>query len=150
MAAEIERKFVLESLPRERIHGPGERIEQGYVAAEVRVRRRGTQHTLTVKSAPAHARLEEEIPIDAERFAALWELTAGRRVIKTRHLVEYDGSTVEVDEYHEALAGLVTAEIEFDSEQESDAFAAPSWLGREVTGDPEFANQALATRGGAG
>ena len=32
-------------------------------------------------------RVEEEIPIEAERFDALWPLTEGRRVEKVRHYV---------------------------------------------------------------
>jgi adenylate cyclase len=149
--SEIERKFLLPGLPVDRLHGQGDRIEQGYVAidatAEVRVRRRGGQSTLTVKSAPARTRVEEEIEIDDARFASLWELTGGRRVVKTRYLVEHEGVTIEIDEYHDALSGLVTAEVEFGTEPASDAFDPPPWLGREITGDRRYANQTLATDG---
>jgi CYTH domain-containing protein len=148
---EIERKWLLEALP------PGEhparRIEQGYLAvdddgAEVRVRRVDDATTLTVKSAPGLERVEEEIPIDQRRFDALWPLTEGRRIVKTRHLVALDdGLTAEVDEYDDALAGLLTAEVEFPSVEASDAFTAPGWLGREVTGDERYANRTLALRG---
>jgi adenylate cyclase len=151
MASEIERKFLLQGLPEDQLQGPGDRIEQGYVAidvaAEVRVRRRAGQSTLTVKSAPARTRVEEEIEIDDDRFASLWQLSAGRRVTKTRHLIDHDDVTIEIDEYHDALSGLVTAEIEFASEEASDAFTPPAWLGREITGDARYANQSLATAG---
>jgi adenylate cyclase len=150
MAQEIERKF-LPPRPPETLDGAGERIEQGYVAidavAEVRVRRRGGELTLTVKSAPARTRVEEEIAIDEARFASLWALSEGRRIVKTRHRLEHAGVTIEVDEYHDALAGLTTAEVEFASEAASDAFEPPVWLGREITGDPRYANQTLATDG---
>jgi CYTH domain-containing protein len=148
---EIERKFLVDALP------PGEHrrraIEQGYVAidadgAEVRVRRADDTTTLTVKSAPGLVRVEEELPIDERRFESLWALTERRRVIKTRYLVPLaDGLTAEVDEYHEALAGLLTAEIEFPSVEASEAFTPPDWLGREVTGDERYANRTLALRG---
>jgi CYTH domain-containing protein len=148
---EIERKYLLDAVP------PGDhpvrRIEQGYLAVgddgvEVRVRRADATTTLTVKSGPGLVRVEEEIPIDAERFATLWPLTEGRRIVKTRHVVALgDGLTAEVDEYAEALAGLFTAEIEFPSVAASEAFAAPPWLGREVTGDERYANRTLALRG---
>lgn len=151
MAQEIERKFLVATLPADRLQGPGERIEQGYVAidasAEVRVRRRGEQLTLTIKSAPARTRVEEELDIDEGQFESLWRLSDGRRIVKTRHLLEHDGATIELDEYHDALAGLVTAEVEFESEEASDAFDPPPWLGREITGDPRYANQTLATDG---
>ena len=148
---EIERKFLLDALP------PGEhrtrRIEQGYLAldpdgAEVRLRRSDDTTTLTVKSAPGLVRVEEEIPIDGRRFDSLWRLTEGRRIVKTRHLVELAGGlTAEVDEYAEGLSGLLTAEVEFPSVAASEAFAAPGWLGREVTGDERYANRTLALRG---
>jgi adenylate cyclase len=148
---EIERKFLVERLPEPL--GDGERIEQGYLAiaedgVEVRLRRRGGETTLTVKSGPAEVRTEEEIPIDERRYASLWPLTSGRRVVKTRHLIPLEGRlTAELDVYAGAHEGLLTAEIEFPSREASAGFTPPAWLGREVTGDRRFANQALALAG---
>jgi adenylate cyclase len=150
---EIERKFVLSAQPSGLDRHPVRRIQQGYLAVaddgtEVRIRRIDDATVLTVKSGPAHVRVEEEIAIDERRFAALWPLTEGRRLSKTRHLVPLDGPlTAEVDVYDDALAGLVTAEIEFPSLEASAAFAPPGWLGREVTGDERYANQSLARAG---
>jgi adenylate cyclase len=150
-SVEVERKFLLDAVP----SGEHRRraIAQGYVAidadgAEVRVRRADDTTTLTIKSAPGLVRVEEEMPIDERRFESLWRLTEGRRVVKTRHLVALaDGLTAEVDEYQEALAGLLTAEIEFPSVEASRAFMPPDWLGPEVTGDERYANRTLALRG---
>ncbi len=150
---EIERKFVLGAPPPGLDAHERARIEQGYVAvdpngSEVRVRRRGDARVLTIKSGSGLVRAEEEWPLEVERFEALWPLTDGRRVVKTRYLVPLaDGLTAEVDVYEDALDGLVTAEVEFGSESESEAFAAPEWLGREVTGDARYANRALAVSG---
>ena len=145
---EIERKFLVDRLPGEL--PPGEAIEQGYLVVgedgvEVRVRRRGDVTTLTVKSGPAMVRTEEEIPIEERRFETLWPLTEGRRVTKTRHLIPLGGDlAAELDVYSGAHEGLLTAEIEFPSLEASEAFQPPAWLGRDVTGDGRFANQALA------
>ena len=150
---EIERKWVLDGPPRWPADHPARRVEQGYVAldeagAEVRVRRAGDELTLTVKSAPGLVRVEEELALSEAQFASLWALTEGRRVVKTRHLVALeDALTAEVDVYEDALSGLVTAEVEFDSEEASAAFEPPGWLGREVTGDKRYANRALAVDG---
>jgi adenylate cyclase len=148
-AIEIERKYVLPTVPPDLHEHRSERIEQGYLAVagdgvEVRVRRRADVTVLTVKSGPGHVRVEEEIPIDGRRFAALWPLTAGRRLSKTRHYVPLGDAVAEVDVYDERLAGLVTAEIEFPSLTASARFTPPAWLGREVTGDPRYAAQSLA------
>src|SRR5439155_6675138 len=104
-----------------------QRVEQGYLAitddVEVRVRHRGDAYTLTVKSAPALARVEEELELAPERFASLWPLTEGRRVVKTRHVREArDGLVLELDVYEGALAGLMTLEVELPDEETARAF----------------------------
>ena len=148
---EIERKFLVDGKPGGLAEG--DRIDQGYLAigddgVEVRVRRRRDDMTLTIKSGPGMTRTEVELEIDAQRFDALWPLTEGRRVTKTRHLIPLDGDvTVELDVYSGAHDGLLTAEIEFPSVEASEAFEPPAWLGREVTGDGDYANQALAMTG---
>jgi adenylate cyclase len=148
---EIERKFLVTQPPAGLEREPGDRIEQGYLAidavAEVRLRRRVDERTLTVKSEPRRTRVEEEIELDDARFAALWPLTEGRRVVKTRREIPHEGAVIEVDVYHGDLTGLVTAEVEFDSEEAADAFEPPDWLGTEVTGDARYANRTLATEG---
>jgi adenylate cyclase len=150
---EIERKFRVAELPPDLAQYPGRRIEQGYLAigpdgVEVRVRRRAGQTTLTVKSGPGQVRTEEELAIDARRFDALWQLTEGRRVSKTRHEIPLAGEAVaELDVYDGDLDGLLTVEIEFGSLEASEAFVPPPWIGRELTGDKRYANQSLALEG---
>jgi adenylate cyclase len=126
---------------------------KGYLAldpagAEVRVRRKGATHTLTVKTGAGLARGEEEVALDAADFERLWPLTEGRRVVKTRYLIPLDGGlTAEVDVYDGALDGLLVAEVEFPDEAAAHAFAAPEWMGEDVTGDKRYANQSLAVNG---
>lgn len=149
---EIERKFLVLDVPPEVAARPAEAIEQGYLAldgaVEVRLRRRGARHLLTVKGGEGLTRLEEELELDARRFEALWPLTEGRRVEKTRRRVALPaGLELELDEYSGALAGLWVAEVEFGSVAAGAAFSPPAWLGAEVTGDPGYANRSLATTG---
>ena len=49
--------------------------------------------------------------------------------------------------YSGALTGLSVAEVEFATEDAADAFEPPAWFGREVTDDPRFKNQRLASEG---
>jgi adenylate cyclase len=151
---EIERKFLVTGeLPDDLDRYPSEEISQGYVAVaddgtEVRVRARGGDYTLTVKSGPSRTRVEEEIEIDERRFESLWELTADRRIEKRRYLVPAgDRLSIELDVYTGELDGLVTAEIEFDSEGQAEAFEPPPWIGSDVTGDAGYSNQSLAAHG---
>jgi CYTH domain-containing protein/CHAD domain-containing protein len=148
--AEIERKFLVDEMPRAE-SGKTE-IEQGYLAvdeqAEVRLRRAGDELLLTAKSGHGEVREEVEVTIGPGPFEELWTLTAGRRVQKVRHYVPLGGGLrAEVDVYGGELDGLRTAEVEFDSREAADNFARPHWLGKELTGDRRYANQSLATAG---
>src|ERR1700761_216223 len=132
---EIERKFLVPELPPDVERWPATRIKQGYLAigddgTEVRVRRRDGDAVLPIRGGRGRSRTEEEFAIDAERFARLWPLTEGRRVQKARHVTAVgDGLHIELDVYSGALAGLVVAEVEFDSEAGADAFEPPAWFG---------------------
>ncbi len=153
MAQEIERKLLVDELPGDLDAWPSKRLEQGYVAiteeAEIRIRRAdGSDAWLTVKSAPSLSRVEEELALDVDAFERLWPLTEDRRLVKVRHTREdAPGVTFELDVYEGALAGLVTLEVEFASEDAAHAWTPPPWAGREVTGDKAYANQTLAVRG---
>jgi CYTH domain-containing protein len=153
VAVEIERKFRPEREP-EWIDGcEATRIEQGYLAieggggVEVRLRRRDGATLLTVKRGSGGIRTEEEIALEPEQFEALWPLTEGRRVEKVRYLVPSETGEIEVDVFERELAGMITVEMEFDSEAQSEAFDPPEWFGTEVTGDARYANETLAVHG---
>jgi len=115
---------------------------------EVRVRRRDGRSWLTVKSGAGRVRVEEEIEIEPERFDRLWPLTEGLRIEKTRYEIPAEnGLVIELDVYNGDLDGLVTAEVEFGSEEAADAYAAPDWLGPDITEDVRYKNQRLARDG---
>jgi CYTH domain-containing protein/CHAD domain-containing protein len=152
MASEIERKFVLEALPPAAASAPASAIEQGYLAVdeevEVRLRRANGERLLTAKRGHGESREEVELRLYGEQYEALWPLTAGRRLRKRRRRLPLgEGLVAEIDSYEGELAGLLVAEVEFPSPEASRNFQPPAWLGREVTGDPAYANQALARDG---
>ncbi|MBR6457772.1 MAG: CYTH domain-containing protein [Bacteroidales bacterium] len=98
---------------------------------------------------PAHgpsgfSRFEWEKEISVEEAEALMALCEPGVIDKTRWLVPAgDGvHTWEVDEFHGDNDGLVMAEIELRSED--DTFEKPSWLGEEVTGDRRYYNSMLS------
>jgi CYTH domain-containing protein/CHAD domain-containing protein len=150
--SEIERKFLVSPAPDWLGDHPATRIEQGYLAidaeAEVRLRRAGSELTLTVKRGSGEVREEVEIALGPGQFSRLWALTEGRRLVKTRHVVPLgDRLRAEVDVYAGSLAGLVTAEVEFESRARSRTFRGRKWMGEEVTGDAGYSNQSLASFG---
>lgn len=146
---EIERKFLLDSLPELEL-GDSRQLRQGYICTgdtEVRLRSDGNVSTLTCKRGDGLVRLEREVTLTPEQFDALWPLTEGLRIRKTRHRIESDGSTVEIDVYEPPLEPLITAEVEFETEADSREFRAPSYFGEEVTRDPRYKNKNLARNG---
>ena len=146
MAAEIERKFLVQGTGW-RGAGTCTRLCQGYLSRvkerTVRVRIAGSEAFLTIKGqtrGATRAEFEYGIPVaDAEQ---LLTLSDGPILEKNRHVIVHEGCTWEVDEFFGDNAGLVLAEIELPSEDQS--FARPPWLGREVTHDRRYYNSNLA------
>ena len=151
VGTEIERKFLLAELPPALAFARRTAILQGYLAldgdTEVRVRRTPAGATLTIKHGGGEVRVEEELALPERQADALWELTEGRRLQKTRRMMRVDGLQVSVDEYVGALDGLIVAEVEFDDEEAARSFMPPAWFGREVTGEAAYANRTLSVHG---
>jgi len=146
MGQEIERKFlVADESWREGAEGTS--VRQGFLSTApertVRVRAAGGRGTLTIKSKSVGARRAEyeyEIPhADAEE---LLDTVCERPLIeKVRYIVARGPHTWEIDVFEGDNLGLVVAEIELGSEDET--FARPDWLGVEVTDDPRYFNSNL-------
>lgn len=147
---EIERKFLVLQLPEDLVRHPHAMLEQGYLALEtggvqVRLRKTGTNLSLTYKRNRDAAREEREVTLTPEQFEVLWPATAERRLSKTRYDIPLGELVVEVDVYGGRHEGLVVAEVEFSDEKEAADFAPPPWLGDDVTHDPRYSNQLLAS-----
>ena len=112
---------------------------------QVRLRKSGERYTLTFKRGSGNVREEREVELTATQFDALWPATEGKRLVKTRYEIPLGELTVEIDVYHERHEGLVVAEVEFDEKEAARNFRPPDWLGADVTGDPRYSNQLLAS-----
>lgn len=130
-------------------------LKQGYIAigadgSETRVRSFDNERfELTVKSPGMIERSEQTSKISPDMFDVLWAQTAGRQVEKTRYYIPYDTYTIELDVYHGALEGLMTAEVEFDGRQseasvKAATFVPPEWFGDNVSEDPRYKNHNLS------
>ena len=148
---EIERKFLVKQPPEGLKRHASSQIVQGYFPMaskdlEIRVRRKGARHFITIKGGHGRRRLEEEIASPESTFRSLWPLTRAARIAKRRYRIPCRGHTIEMDVYQGPHCGLITADIEFDSVRASRSFQPPDWLGREITGRREYANERLARR----
>jgi CYTH domain-containing protein len=100
---------------------------------------------LTIKGVSVGAtRAEFEYAIPLDDAQALLGLCEGPLVEKTRHILQYAGTTWEVDDFAGDNAGLVVAEVELPSEDA--AFERPDWLGEEVTHDARYFNASLSQK----
>ena len=147
---EIERKFLVRKLPGDLTNYPKNEIAQGYLVSlndglQVRLRKSGERHTLTFKRGTGNDRQEREVELTTEQFDALWPATEGKRLVKTRYEIPLGDRTVEIDLYHDRHEGLIVAEVEFDAEEAAKNFQPPDWLGDDVTGNPRYSNQLLAS-----
>ena len=146
MGVEIERKFLLQG---DAWRGLGQAVllRQGYLSSArervVRVRIEGEQAMLTIKGANVGAtRGEWEYPIPLADAVELLDGVCEQPLIeKVRHRIEHAGMVWEVDEFLGANAGLIVAEIELASEDQS--FEKPEWIGAEVSGDARYYNANL-------
>jgi CYTH domain-containing protein len=147
---EIERKFLVREMPADLTSFPSNEISQGYLVSlddglQVRLRKSGDRYSLTFKRGTGNVREEREVELTATQFDALWPATEGKRLVKTRYEIPFGERVVEIDVYHDRHEGLVVAELEFDEEAAAKNFEPPDWLGDEVTGDPRYSNQLLAS-----
>ena len=147
---EIERNFLVRELPEDLALHPSTEISQGYLVStddglQVRLRRKNEHYSLTYKRGLGNVREEREVSLTAEQFATLWPATEAKRLTKTRYEIPCGDRVVEIDLYGGRHEGLVVAEVEFDDEQSALHFKPPDWLGEDVTGDPRYSNQLLAS-----
>ena len=148
MAQEIERKFLVKDSSFKELAFSSSRIAQGYICSSrgrtVRVRIRDEKGYLTIKGPAGENGLsryewEKEIPLDEAQ--ELMKLCEPGMIDKTRYLVQSGNHVFEVDEFYGENEGLVVAEVELSSENES--FEKPDFIGEEVTGIAKFYNSFL-------
>ena len=146
---EIERKFLVLSEAFKTEAFKKTKIVQGFLNTHkertVRVRINGEKAFITVKgisNTEGTTRLEWEKEILLSEAKTLLTLCEPNLIEKTRHEIKVDNHIFEVDEFYGENEGLVIAEVELTSENET--FTKPEWLGKEVTGDVRYYNSLLS------
>lgn len=146
MALEIERKFLVDQslwVPSEN----GIRMVQAYLCIDpmptVRVRIAGEKAYLTIKGRSetiSRPEFEYEIPVDDAM--EMLKLAISNPVEKIRYKIQYEEHLWEVDVFSGKNEGLIIAEIELKSENQS--FLKPRWILDEVSEDRRFYNSYLS------
>ena len=102
------------------------------------------------------AREEYNLPLTKESYDHLREKVDGRIIHKTRYVIPMNCicpenaafcSTplfLELDIFHNDLAPLILAEIEFPDEETANTYPALQWLGEDVTFSSAYHNSTLS------
>ncbi len=146
---EIERKYLVHSDAFKSDTSSKQRIVQGFLNSvperTVRVRIKGDRGYLTIKGKSNDSgttRYEWEEVIALSDAKDLLNLCEEGIVEKIRYEAPFGNHIFEIDEFLGLNKGLVIAEVELKSEEET--FIKPDWLGREVTGEVKYYNSQLS------
>ena len=148
MNIEIERKFLIEELPlkfEETIH-----IRQYYLSNSQNMVQRlrifnQEKAIMSFKektSKISKYEFEYTIPLkDANKMISIADVPF---IDKKRHIIHIDSLKWEIDEFLDKNKGLIIAEVELKTENQS--ISIPNWVGKEVTDDRKYYNYNLALK----
>lgn len=147
MGQEIERKYLVDKNKWQKLDKPsGQFYRQGYLFTDpnktIRVRQTTDKGYLAIKGltiAATRPEYEYEIPLGEAK--ELLDNFCVSELTKVRYKILFDNKIWEVDEFLGDNTGLIVAEIELNSEDES--YKIPEWLEKEVTGEEKYYNSNL-------
>jgi CYTH domain-containing protein len=148
MGVEIERKYLVskdtwDKTIKEETHF----IKQGYIlnhpGKTIRIRIKDDKGYITIKGLSTGAsRPEFEYEIPWEDAKELVDKFCESTTTKIRNIIVHNGKRWEVDEFLEDNKGLIIAEIELKSDDET--YDLPEWIDKEVTGEEKYYNSGLS------
>ncbi|MBD5096637.1 MAG: CYTH domain-containing protein [Lachnospiraceae bacterium] len=153
---EIEKKYLIKSIPDNLDNYRHYDIEQAYISASpaIRVRKKGVYldgtlsptYILTVKGKGLIKREEFELTLEKKEYDNLLKKAEGNVITKCRYLIPLtEGLSLELDIFQGIFKGLVMGEIEFPDEDSAKKYNPPAFIGREVTFDERFHNSVMST-----
>lgn len=144
---EIEKKYLIDTLPENLNQYSFHIIEQGYLNTEpvVRIRRQDDEYYLTYKGKGMLVREEYNLPLNKESYQHLIQKADGNIITKKRYCIPYEEKyTIELDVFHGLFEGLILAEVEFPSVEDAERFYPPDWFGEDVTYNPKYHNSNMS------
>lgn len=146
---EIERKFLVKTIPDNLSEYKCRIIEQAYLCTEpvVRARKDNDEYYLTYKGRGLMAREEYNLPLTNESYQHLLAKADGNIITKKRYEIpDGTGRTIELDIFEGVFSGTVVAEVEFETIEEANSYTAPSWFGKDVTNDTAYHNSNMSKK----
>ena len=146
---EIERKFLVSSVPENLLSYPCRIFEQGYLCTDpvVRVRKDNDSFYLTYKGKGMMAREEYNLPLTEEAYSHLIGKADGNIITKHRYEIpDGNGYTIELDIFDGVFSGTVLAEVEFASVEDADNYILPDWFSEDVTNNKDYHNSNMSKK----
>lgn len=146
---EIERKFLVKTIPDNLSEYKCRIIEQAYLCTEpvVLARKDNDEYYLTYKGRGLMAREEYNLPLTNESYQHLLAKADGNIITKKRYEIpDGTGKTIELDIFEGVFSGTVVAEVEFETIEEANSYTAPSWFGKDVTNDTAYHNSNMSKK----
>ena len=144
---EIERKFLVKTLPEGLDSYKCKHIEQGYLNTnpDVRIRKSDEDYILTYKGDGMLCREEYNLPLTKEAYEHLKAKIDGTLIQKRRYLIPLaDRLMAELDIFEGKLAPLQLVEVEFETKEDAERFAPPVWFGEDVTYSTKYHNSTMS------
>jgi len=148
---EIEKTYLVKSIPKNLSKYKSEKIKQGYISSTpspLRIRQKDNKFEITkklpIKKNDFSIAEEINIPLTESEFNKLWP-TVEKYLEKIRYYIPLENNLIaELNLYQGSLKGLTFVEVEFPSETEMISFNPPSWFGKDVTQEDFASNAFLA------
>ncbi len=146
---EIERKFLVNTIPNNLDQYKKRIIEQAYLSTDpvIRVRKDNKNYYLTYKSKGLLSREEYNLPLTKESYHHLLKKADGNIITKYRYEIPTtDNLIIELDIFQNLFHGLVLAEVEFQTEAAALSYIPPKWFGKDVTYEATYHNSTLSQK----
>ncbi len=149
---EIERKFLLKSIPDLNDCIACHNIEQFYLLnditekSSVRIRKSDGVFIFTFKKGRGISKIEIEFEISKENYFDFEKIIISKNIIKKTRF-EYDlknGLIAEIDFFSEKFKDYIVCEVEFLTEKDAQDFVPPEWFGEDVSNDRKYGNIFMA------
>lgn len=153
---EIEKKYLVSNIPENLEQYEVWEIEQSYLCTKptIRIRKKNDDYILTYKCHRSDIQKnkkicvadEVELPLTQEAYEHLKKKADGNVIQKSRYRIPYQDYMIELDIFHGDYEGLLLAEVEFSSMEDSECFLPPDWFLKDVSGDYHYSNSYLANK----
>ncbi|MCF7844150.1 hypothetical protein K9M47_04645 [Candidatus Gracilibacteria bacterium] len=139
MYHEIDRKFLIQDMPR--LTGRRPMLYERYFLqhgdiVEERIQKRGDVFEYEIKTAVSPKERTRERKIITEGEFKKLRKKASKVIKQESYLLSKKNPRVSIHRYKGDFTGLVFAEVEFDTREDSEGFEPLPWMGTEITDCP--------------